>query len=125
MKLNDLLNEFRKVDLEIKWNKSKVFTINFEKNLILNVNEVALEIVWEFPYLGSIVFSDRDNNRYLNEICLNEKGLALKKRQKNRVLNSTVKPILLYSSETWLITKIKKLQTYVNRYLRNILGYGD
>ena len=41
-----------------------------------------------------------------------------------RIFNSNVKSVLLYGSETWRLTSaiVKKLQSFVNRRLRYILG---
>ena len=40
------------------------------------------------------------------------------------IFNTSVKSVLLYGSETWHVTKTNtnKLQTFTNRYLRNILN---
>jgi hypothetical protein len=45
------------------------------------------------------------------------------KRTKIRIFKSNVMSVLLYGCETWKITQdiINKLQTFVNRCLRNIL----
>lgn len=58
VKLIDLINESRKVGLEINENKSKVLTINCEENLILKANDVPLETFEQCPYLGIIIISD-------------------------------------------------------------------
>ena len=41
-----------------------------------------------------------------------------------RIFNFSVKSVLLYSSETWIITKhtVNKIQTFVNRCLRRIMN---
>ena len=48
---------------------------------------------------------------------------ALTLNTKIRIFNITVKPILLYGSETWrtTVTTVKKIQTFVNTCLRRIL----
>jgi len=45
-------------------------------------------------------------------------------RNKLRIFNTNVKSILLYCSETWRVTKANstKLQTFVNKFLRSIMG---
>nr|KAG5689217.1 hypothetical protein BaRGS_014873 [Batillaria attramentaria] len=49
---------------------------------------------------------------------------ALSLRNKIRIFNSNVKSVLLYGSETWRTTKTgsHRLQTFINRCLRNILN---
>ena len=44
---------------------------------------------------------------------------------KVRLFNSNVKSVLLYGAETWRTTKasMKKIQTFINQCLRNILGF--
>ena len=48
---------------------------------------------------------------------------AIRKETKIKIFNACVKSVLLYGCETWLVTsKIRrKIQTFVNRYLRYIL----
>ncbi|KAJ4446355.1 hypothetical protein ANN_13051 [Periplaneta americana] len=55
--------------------------------------------------------------------CGNEPPGSLK-ASKVRLFESNVKSVLLYGSETWKVTKYltHKLQTFLNRCLRNILG---
>ena len=51
------------------------------------------------------------------------RSTALSLHNKIRIFNTNVKSVLLYGSETWRVTKtsIHKLQTFINRCLRNIL----
>ena len=52
------------------------------------------------------------------------KSKLIKLKTKMRIFNSSVKSVLLYSSETWRITKhtVNKIQTFVNRCLRRIMN---
>ena len=52
------------------------------------------------------------------------RSTALSLRNKIRIFNTNVKSVLLYSSETWRVTKTNthKLQTFTNRCLRTILN---
>ena len=52
------------------------------------------------------------------------RSTALSLRKKIRIFNTSVKSVLLYSSETWRVTKTNthKLQTFTNRCLRNTLN---
>lgn len=97
--------------MEINDDKSKVFTINCKENLILKGNEVPLETVEEFQYLGSILSSDE--GAILKKInkprgVFAKMSLVHKKPETGveiRVFNSIVKPALLYGSETTLVRK--------------------
>ena len=52
------------------------------------------------------------------------KSKLIKLKTKMKLFNSRVSPVLLYSSETWRITKhtVNKIQTFVNRCLRRIMN---
>ena len=52
------------------------------------------------------------------------RSTALTLKNRTRIFNTNVKSVLLYGSETWRVTKINtgKLQTFINRCLRNILN---
>ncbi|RUS91917.1 hypothetical protein EGW08_000319 [Elysia chlorotica] len=52
------------------------------------------------------------------------RSTALSVRNKIRIFNTNVKSVLLYGSETWRATKTSttKLQSFINRCLRNILN---
>ena len=53
----------------------------------------------------------------------NEKLPHLFSSSKTAIYNSNVKSVLLYACETWRVTQIKKrrIQTFINRFLRRIL----
>ena len=50
---------------------------------------------------------------------------SLRKDAEIRMFNACVKSVLLYGCETWLVTKgiQRKIQTFVNRCLRDIYIY--
>ena len=52
------------------------------------------------------------------------KSKLIKLKTKMRIFNSSVKSVLLYSSETWRITKhtVNKIHTFVNRCLLRIMN---
>ena len=52
------------------------------------------------------------------------RSAALSLHNKIRIFTTNVKSVLLYGSETWRVTKTNthKLQAFINRCLRNILG---
>jgi len=84
--------------------------------------------------LGSIVAKDGGTSKEVNARIQKARGSfsklrsvwlskTLRKGTKIRIFNARVKSVLLYGCETWLVTKDiqRKLQTFVNRYLRYIL----
>ncbi|XP_073814795.1 uncharacterized protein [Musca autumnalis] len=100
----------------------------------LTVNDIVIENVDTFSYLGSII-STRGGSE--EDVCarLNKARVAfqvlykvwesnnISRKTKLRIFDSSVKSVLLYGSTTWGITQLnmKKLQTFVNRCLRRIL----
>jgi len=52
------------------------------------------------------------------------KATSLSLKTKIRIFNSNIKLVLLYGSETWRLTKtlLSKVQTFVNKRLRQLLG---
>ena len=95
----------------------------------------GLEEVESFRYLGSIVDirggTEADVNTRISKarasfhISRNVwKSRVIGKTTKIRVFNTNVKSVLLYGAETWPInnTTLKRIQTFVNQCLRNILG---
>ena len=95
-----------------------------------NIKEVE-----KFVYLGSVVNKDGGTDEDIkcrinkarhafNTLRPIWKTTALSIRNKIRIFNSNVKSVLLYGSETWRVTKTNthRLQTFINRCLRNILS---
>ena len=88
-----------------------------------------------FTYLGSKINktggTEDDTNSRIQKarvafLMLSKiwKSKLIKLKTKMRIFNSSVKSVLLYSSETWRITKhtVNKIQTFVNRCLRRIMN---
>ena len=87
----------------------------------------VIDEVEDFAYLGSNITKDGGSDRdivarigkartdFATEAC---------REIKLRIFNTNVKSVLLYGSETWRATKetSRKLQSFVNRCLRSILG---
>ncbi|RUS86029.1 hypothetical protein EGW08_006183 [Elysia chlorotica] len=104
--------------------------VDWKKGHLENIKEVD-----KFVYLGSIVSkdggTDEDIGSRINKARHAFRTLrsvwsssALAQHNKIRIFNSNVKSVLLYGSETWRTTKTntQKLQTFINRCLRNILN---
>ena len=89
-----------------------------------------------FTYLGSKISktggTEEDTKARIQKarvafLMLNKiwKSKLIKTKTKMRIFNSSVKSVLLYSSETWrIITKhtVNRIQTFANRCLRRIMN---
>nr|KAG5699610.1 hypothetical protein BaRGS_000726 [Batillaria attramentaria] len=134
-KLNRVAEEAEKTGLKINISKTEVMRVNHKQHDPIQLHQEDIKEVDKFIYLGSAVSKDggtdediksRTNKarhafRTLRPIC---RSTALSLRNKIRIFNSNVKSVLLYGSETWRTTKTSshKLQTFINRCLRNILN---
>ena len=109
--------------------------INNKKQDPITLHDEDLNEVEKFVYLGSVVNkdggTDEDIKSRINKArhafntlrpIWNFSVLSL--HNKIRIFNTNVKSVLLYGSETWRTTKsnIHKLQTFINRCLRNIIN---
>ena len=87
-----------------------------------------------FTSLGSVVSkdwgTDEDIRNRINKArhAFNTlrpiwRATSLSLQNKIRIFGTNVKSVLLYGSETWRVTKTKKnkLQTFINKCLRNVL----
>nr|KAG5698293.1 hypothetical protein BaRGS_016995 [Batillaria attramentaria] len=134
-KLNRVAEEAEKTGLKINISKTEVMRVNHKQHNPIQLHQEDIKEVDKFTYLGSVVSKDggtdediksRTNKarhafRTLRPIW---RSTALSLRNKIRIFNSNVKSVLLYGSETWRTTKTSshKLQTFINRCLRNILN---
>jgi hypothetical protein len=84
--------------------------------------------------LGSIVAENGGTSKEVNSRIQKARGSfsklrnvwlnkSLRKETKIKIFNACVKSVLLYGCETWLVTNEiqRKIQTFLNRYLRYIL----
>ena len=134
-KTTDLHDKAKQIGLEINIKKSKTMRINTGNITPIRLNNHEIENVERFTYLGSVVDetggSDSDIRSRLNKA---KQAFAILKplwRNKNihhntkiRILNTNIKTVLLYGSETWRQTKglEHKLQVFINSCLRQILN---
>nr|KAG5687084.1 hypothetical protein BaRGS_017102 [Batillaria attramentaria] len=134
-KLNRVAEEAEKTGLKINISKTEVMRVNHKQHDPIQLHQEDIKEVDKFIYLGSVVSKDggtdediksRTNKarhafRTLRPIW---RSTALSLRNKIRIFNSNVKSVLLYGSETWRTTKTgsHRLQTFINRCLRNILN---
>lgn len=134
-KLERVAVEAEKTGLRINIGKTEILRINNQQQDPVRLQQEEIKEVDKFTYLGSIVSKDggadddiksRTNKaRYAFKILQPIwRSSALSLHNKIRIFNTNVKSVLLYGSETWRTTKTNrnKLQTFINRCLRNILN---
>lgn len=124
----------RKVGLKININKTKLMRIGTSNSTPLSLNGVVIEDVDTFCYLGSRITKDGGSGMDIRD-RINKARVAfhslhkvwrannISQATKLRIFNCSVKSVLLYSCSTWSTTQTtqRKLQTFVNRCLRQIL----
>ena len=135
-KLASLHENSAQLGLHINIAKTKVLKSNHQQEgPPVTINGDTVEEVDNFCYLGSTIDNTggaekdvkarigkaRTSFMLLKNIW---KAKTIKLNTKLRIFNTNVKSVLLYGSETWKMTKViqKKLQTFINNCLRNILG---
>ena len=134
-KLSRLAEEAEKTGLNINIKKTEVMRINNKKQDPITLHDEDLNEVEKFVYLGSVVSkdggTDEDVKSWINKarhafntLCPIWNSSALSLHNKIRIFNTNVKCVLLYGAETWRTIKsnIHKLQTFINRCLRNIIN---
>lgn len=133
-KLNDLKTEASEVGLKINGKKTKEMRYNNRNKALLFLGNQEIEQVKQFCYLGSMVTTEGGTIEDIGNRINKAKGAfamlrpiwksrELNTNTKLRIFNTNVKSVLLYGCETWKTNKqlISRLQTFVNRSLRNIL----
>ena len=114
--------------------KTKGMTISNESSFVdgIPVCDQSVEMVKEFPYLGSVITSDSEidanvktriakaANVYgcLKRAIFTSQGLSLD--VKHAVYKAVVLATLLYGSECWAV--IQQLEVFHYRYVRCMLG---
>ena len=134
-KLIALNDSARQVGLKVNVKKTKEMRINVNGRERLEMDGRVIEEVDSFVYLGSVVnvsggaesdVAGRIRKAYgaFSQLYTIWKNNSISKRTKLRIFNSNVISVLLYGSETWKVTAdiSKKLQVFVNRCLRRIMG---
>ena len=123
-----------KVGLHVNRGKTKVMRVNNQSQEPISVYGEPIEEVDFFIYLGSVV--DKLGGTDADIKARKGKARSAFKKMKNvwssamlstrikvRIFNSTIKPVLMYGSETWRMnsTPINKVQSFVNSCLRKLL----
>ena len=124
-----------KLGLKINTDKTKTIRINSNAREQIRINNLGIEDVTSFTYLGSVINTtggaDEDvlarigkARSAFNTLSSIWRSREITTTTKLRIINSNVKSVLLYGSETWRMTErtVSKLQTFLNRCLRRILG---
>ena len=132
--LERIEKESAKVGLKIDVKKSKEMCIAVNNKVPLHIHNETTERVTQFTYLGSITDNTCGTEAGITaHICkaqtafsaLNKiwQSMAYSMQTKLRIFNTNMKAILLYSCETWKISKsiTAKLQIFINKCLRKIL----
>ena len=133
-KLCRVAEEAKKTGLQINIGKTEAMRINNKQQDLLRLHQENIKEVDKFVYLGSVVSKDGGTDEDIkcrinkarhafNTLRPVWRSKALSLRNKIRIFNTNVKSVLLYGSETWRVTKTSthKLQTFINKCLRNIL----
>jgi len=123
------------VGLKINIQKTKKMQIGMRQQESLELNGETVERVSEFTYMRSIINetggTDDDITARIRKVQLTFSMLmpvwkekCIRLQTNLRIFNTSVKSALLYGLETWRSMKllIKKLQTFINNYLRKILN---
>ncbi len=134
-KLSRIAKEARKTGLQINVGKTEVMKMNNRQQDPLQLYQEDIKEVDKFVYLGSVVNkeggADEDIKSRINKAryAFNTlrpiwRSATLSLNNKIRIFNTNVKSVLLYGSETWRVTNTntKKLQSFTNKCLRNILN---
>lgn len=137
VKLQRLIHYAGQVGLKINVNKTKLMRLDTQqsRNLIpLSIDNVNIDEVDEFCYLGSIITKDggaesdvvsriKKARQAFGMLTNLWKSSQVTRNLKLRIFKSNVLSTLLYGSETWKVTATitNKLQVFVNRCLRRIL----
>jgi hypothetical protein len=132
-----LETEAGKLGLKINEDKTKFMEIshNTSNPQAFIVNNYTFETVSQFKYLGTIITTNNDltveiNNRLaMSNKCYHGLKNQLKSRfmslkTKINIYKTLIRPILLYGSECWAVTKLheNKLLTFERKILRKIFG---
>ena len=134
-KMEDLIVNGGRVGLRVNADKTKLMKVVTNQAGGVRIGQELLEEVESFQYLGSIINktggTDEDIMARIGkarQVFAMLKPVwrtsSLSRKTKLRIFSSNVKSVLLYGAETWRITNnlLNKLQVFVNKCLRSILG---
>jgi hypothetical protein len=114
-KLDYLWEESKKVGLEINSSKTEEIGVNTIVNPAIRLNKENIKRSSDFCYLRSVVAEDGGASADVKTRIQKARGsfsklrkvwtsTSIRKDTKIKILNACVKSVLLYGSETWLVT---------------------
>jgi hypothetical protein len=130
------IKEAELAGIKINIKKCKIIQVNVNSNLNseITIENEKIEDTENFCYLGSIIDKrgckediqqriGKAQNAY-NSFRKIWQSSEITIHTKIRIFNRSVKSILLYGSESWGMTSldVKKIQIFINKCLRRILG---
>nr|CAH7761708.1 unnamed protein product [Callosobruchus chinensis] len=132
---NNILKQF---NMKVNVDKSKIMTVSrYHAATNISIDGKKLEDVDTFKYLGTVIDSTgrEDQNLgerisgagklfwALNRSCFSKRELSIKTKLK--VYKTLVLPVLLWGSESWVLSKRMKqqLQTMEMKFLRRIKAF--
>jgi len=136
-KINLLSSFFKRNNLLVNLNKTKVVIFRYNKNKIVTPrlfwDDVEIETVEKYTYLGVTFYGNMKYSQIANDFTT--KASAAESQLSNlfkrtqiktldsrlRLFESLVTSVLLYCSHIWGISEIEKLVVFQNKFLRRIL----
>ena len=134
-KLTRLAKISMQTGLRISKSKTKVMRVNTRNADKIELDGEEIDEVEDFMYIGSKISRDSGSDRGIQVRIRKARTVftilapvwrskVISRKTKLRIFNTNIKSVLLYGSETWKVTKAtsNKLQSFVNRCLRSIMG---
>ena len=132
---NRIHNSSSQYGMEISKEKTKIMTNQYAHiSNPIEIDNVALEEVQQFKYLGAIISDEGSKPEILSRIAQANNALSklkpiwntqnIKMNTKLKLMKSLVHSIFLYGSETWTITNYleNRIQAFENKCYRKILN---
>lgn len=133
--IDKMVTESGKLGLKINTKKTKSMRVNVNNATPFVINNEDMENVEIFEYLGSKLEPNGGTQTDVSSRIQKANGAfaslnrvwtatTITRQTKIKIFNACVKTVLLYGSESWHITNdiTSKLQVFINRCLRRMLG---
>jgi hypothetical protein len=130
----DMATTGKKIGLSINTDKTKVMKINEKSKEQITINNNTVEEVQDFNYLGSKISLDGNSETDVQSRISKARGTfaslkniwksnKISTQTKLRIFKSNVLGVLLYSAESWKVTKniCNKLDVFQTKCLRRIM----
>lgn len=134
-KLQSLSDVAERSGLRINLAKTKLMRINAANQEPIRLNNIAIEEVQNFSYLGSVMATDGGTTEDIQNRMMKARaaygGLnkiwrcgILSTNTKLQIFRACVMSVLLYGSETWKYSErvFGRAQAFLNKCLRRLLG---